>query len=101
MMSDAWAPHRGRIEAAGFTFAYGDLDMCCAMSDWGADTALPDGLVWRELEPALIEDFLRVYRAGFVDLPGVYFADEAEQRRVLATRRGAVRVLTQGTRVLA
>jgi len=27
MISDPWVPHRPRIEAAGFSFAYGDLDM--------------------------------------------------------------------------
>jgi ribosomal protein S18 acetylase RimI-like enzyme len=48
-----------------------------------------------------MDEFLRLYRAAFADLAGVYFADEAEQRRVLATRPGAVRVLTEGPRVLA
>jgi GNAT superfamily N-acetyltransferase len=62
---------------------------------------LPDGLAWRDLDATLIEEFLRVYRAAFADLPGVYFADEAEQRRVLAVGRGAVRVLCDGGRILA
>lgn len=101
MINDHWAPHRERIEAAGFSFAYGDLDMLCARPDWGQDLPLPDGLVWRDLDSPRIDDFLRVYRAAFADLPGVYFPDETEQRRVIATRRGAVRVLCDGARVLA
>ena len=101
MIGNPWAPHRRVLEAAGFALAYGDLDMRCAVTDWGRDAPLPDGLGWRDLEPALVDDFLRVYRAAFVYLPGVYFPDEAEQRRVLATRRGAVRVLSDGARVLA
>jgi GNAT superfamily N-acetyltransferase len=101
MITPEWAPHRRGIEHAGFTYAYGDLDMRCAVPDWGQDMAVPDGLGWRDLDAPLIEEFLRVYRAGFADLPGVYFADEAEQRRVLAFGRGAVRVLCDGSRILA
>jgi ribosomal protein S18 acetylase RimI-like enzyme len=101
MLNDHWAPHRARLEAAGFSFAYGDLDMRCPTTDWGQDVPLPDGLAWRDLETALIADFLRVYRAAFEGLPGVYFPDELEQRRVIAANRGAVRVLTNGARVLA
>lgn len=101
MMTPEWAPHRRRIEAAGFAYAYGDLDMHCAAADWGRDIALPEGLAWSDLAPALTDDFLRVYRAAFSGLPGVYFPDEAEQRRVLAAARGAVRVLSGGGRVLA
>jgi ribosomal protein S18 acetylase RimI-like enzyme len=101
MITDEWAPHRRGIEGGGFAHAYGDFDMLCAAPDWGQDLAMPDGLEWRDLEPALIDDFLRVYRAAFADLPGVYFADEAEQRRVLTVGRGAVRVLCDGNRVLA
>ncbi|MDQ7246910.1 GNAT family N-acetyltransferase [Dongia sedimenti] len=101
MISEEWAPHRRSIERAGFAYAYGDLDMLCAAPDWGQDVALPDGLAWRDLEPGLVDDFLRVYRAAFAGLPGVYFPDEAEQRRVLAVGRGAIRVLCGGDRVLA
>jgi ribosomal protein S18 acetylase RimI-like enzyme len=101
MMTDEWAPHRRSIEHRGFAYAYGDLDMLCAAPDWGQDLALPDRLEWRDLDAPLIDDFLRAYRAAFAGLPGVYFPDEAEQRRVIATARGAVRVLTDGRRVLA
>jgi hypothetical protein len=101
MITPEWAPHRRGIENAGFTYAYGDLDMNCESPDWGQDMPLPEGLGWRDLDTALIEEFLRVYRAAFADLPGVYFADEAEQRRVLTVGRGAVRVLCAGGRVLA
>lgn len=101
MVSDLWASHRARIERQGFSFAYRDLDMCCMVPDWGQDMALPDGLAWRDLEPALIDDFLRVYKAAFDNQSGVYFPDEAEQRRVIAAARGAVRVLTDGARVVA
>jgi ribosomal protein S18 acetylase RimI-like enzyme len=101
MITPEWAPHRRAIENAGFVFAYGDLDMLCAAPDWGQDVAVPGGLAWRNLDAGLIEGFLRVYRAAFADLPGVYFADEAEQRRVLAVGRGAIRVLCHGSRVLA
>jgi GNAT superfamily N-acetyltransferase len=101
MITPEWAPHRRGIENAGFTYAYGDLDMLCDAPDWGQDMSVSDGLVWRDLDTALIEQFLRVYRAAFADLPGVYFADEAEQRRVLAVGRGAVRVLCDGGRILA
>jgi ribosomal protein S18 acetylase RimI-like enzyme len=101
MISDLWAPHRARIEQQGFAYAYGDLDMLCKAPDWGQDVAVPSGLAWRDLEPSLIDEFLRVYRAAFADLPGVYFADEAEQRRVLTIGRGAVRLLCDGRRILA
>jgi ribosomal protein S18 acetylase RimI-like enzyme len=101
MVTDEWAPHRRSIESGGFTYAYGDLDMLCAAPDWGQDMAVPEGLAWHDIEPTLIDDFLRVYRGAFADLPGVYFPDEAEQRRVLAVRRGAIRVLCDGRRVLA
>jgi ribosomal protein S18 acetylase RimI-like enzyme len=101
MMTDPWAPHRRSIESTGFAFAYGDLDMLCATADWGQDMAVPSGLTWHDLDAAWIDDFLRVYRAAFADLPGVYFADEAEQRRVLTVGRGAVRVLCDGGRILA
>jgi len=101
MITPEWAPHRAGIENAGFTHAYGDLDMLCAAPDWGHDVPVPAGLAWRDLDMALIEEFLRVYRAAFADLPGVYFADEAEQRRVLTVGRGAVRVLCDDGRILA
>lgn len=101
MITDEWAPHRRSIEGSGFAYAYGDLDMLCAAPDWGQDMAVPEGLAWHDLDPALIDGFLRVYRAAFADLPGVYFADEAEQRRMLAVGRGAVRVLCDRRRVLA
>jgi len=101
MVTSEWAPHRRSIENAGFAYAYGDLDMCCATPDWGQDLPLPDSMVWCDLDDALIEEFLRVYRAAFADLPGVYFADEAEQRRVLTVGRGAVRVLRVGSRIFA
>jgi ribosomal protein S18 acetylase RimI-like enzyme len=101
MITPEWAPHRRSIENAGFVFAYGDLDMLCAVPDWGEDVAVPDGLAWRDLVSASIDEFLRVYRAAFADLPGVYFADEAEQRRVLTVGRGAIRVLGDGNRILA
>ena len=101
MITDLWAPHRKHLEAAGFHFAYSDLDMLCTAPDWGQDVVLPERLAWHTLDTPLIDDFLRIYRAAFADLPGVYFADEAEQRRVLATRRGAVRILSGGPRVLA
>ena len=101
MITDEWAPHRRSIEHAGFAYAYSDLDMRCDASDWGADVALSQALAWRDIEPALIDDFLRVYRAAFAGLPGVYFPDEAEQRRVIAVGRGAIRVLCAGNRVLA
>ena len=101
MITPEWAPHRRSIENAGFAYAYGDLDMLCAMPDWGEDLPLPDGLFWHDLDATRIEEFLRVYRAAFADLPGVYFADEAEQRRVLTFSRGAVRVLGDGNRIFA
>jgi GNAT superfamily N-acetyltransferase len=101
MITPEWAPHRRDIEHAGFGYAYGDLDMLCAAPDWGQDVPVPEALAWRDLDTALIEEFLRVYRAAFADLPGVYFADEAEQRRVLTFGRGAVRVLCDGSRILA
>jgi GNAT superfamily N-acetyltransferase len=101
MVTPEWAPYRPGIENAGFAFAYGDLDMLCSAPDWGQDVAVPDGLAWRDLEPPLIEEFLRIYRAAFADLAGVYFADEAEQRRVLTVGRGAIRVLSDGSRILA
>jgi GNAT superfamily N-acetyltransferase len=101
MITPEWAPHRRDIEHAGFSYAYGDLDMLCAAPDWGQDVPVPEALAWRDLDAALIEEFLRVYRAAFADLPGVYFADEAEQRRVLTFGRGAVRVLCDGSRILA
>lgn len=101
MISPEWAPHRRGIENAGFAYAYGDLDMLCATPDWGQDMALPEGLTWSEMEPALVDEFLRVYRAAFDGMPGVYFPDEAEQRRVIAVGRGAVRVLCDGDRILA
>ncbi|GAB2176052.1 GNAT family N-acetyltransferase [Dongia sp. agr-C8] len=101
MITPEWAPHRRGIENAGFAYAYGDLDMLCAAADWGQDMALPEGLGWRDLEAGLVDEFLRVYRAAFDGMPGVYFPDEAEQRRVIAVGRGAVRVLCQGGRILA
>jgi ribosomal protein S18 acetylase RimI-like enzyme len=101
MINDLLAPHRPRIERQGFTFAYRDLDMLCATPDWGQDLPVPQDLAWCDLSSALIDDFLRVYRAAFIDLPGVYLADDAEQHRVLAAARGAVRVLSDGERVLA
>jgi GNAT superfamily N-acetyltransferase len=101
MITPEWAPHRRGIENAGFTYAYGDLDLLCAAPDWGHDVPVPEGLSWRDLDAPLIEEFLRVYRAAFADLPGVYFADEAEQRRVLTCGRGAVRVLCEGKRIRA
>jgi GNAT superfamily N-acetyltransferase len=101
MITPEWAAHRRGIDNAGFTYAYGDLDMRCELPDWGQDMPLPDGLAWRDLDATLIEEFLRVYRAAFADLPGVYFADEAEQRRVLIVARGAVRVLCDGARIVA
>jgi GNAT superfamily N-acetyltransferase len=101
MITPEWAPHRRGIEHAGFSYGYGDLDMLCAAPDWGQDVPVPDGLAWRDLDAALIEEFLRVYRAAFADLPGVYFADEAEQRRILTFGRGAIRVLCDGSRILA
>jgi ribosomal protein S18 acetylase RimI-like enzyme len=101
MIHDLWAPHRAAIERQGFVFAYGDLDMLCATPDWGQDLPLPEELGWSDLSSDLIDEFLRVYRAAFTELPGVYLADEAEQRRVLAAGRGAVRVLSDGARVLA
>jgi ribosomal protein S18 acetylase RimI-like enzyme len=101
MITDLWAPHRAAIERQGFAYAYGDLDMLCEAPDWGEDVVVPAGLAWRNLESALIDEFLRVYRAAFAALPGVYFADEAEQRRVLTVGRGAVRLLCDGSRILA
>jgi ribosomal protein S18 acetylase RimI-like enzyme len=101
MITDEWAPHRRSIKRGGFAYAYGDLDMLCAAPDWGHDVPLPKGLAWHDLDPALIDGFLRVYRTAFADLPGVYFPDEAEQRRMLAVGRGAVRVLCDGGSVLA
>jgi GNAT superfamily N-acetyltransferase len=101
MITPEWGPHRRGIESAGFSYAYGDLDMLCAAPDWGQDVAVPEALAWRDLDAPLIEEFLRVYRAAFADLPGVYFADEAEQRRVLTFGRGAIRVLSDGSRIMA
>ena len=101
MISEEWAPHRRSIERAGFSYAYGDLDMLCAVPNWGQDVALPEDLAWRDLEPGLVDDFLRIYRAAFAGLPGVYFPDEAEQRRVLTVGRGVIRVLCGDDRVLA
>ena len=101
MVTQEWTPHRKNIEDSGFAYAYGDLDMLCAAPDWGQNLAVPEGLAWRDLDSGLMDEFLRVYRAAFADLPGVYFADEAEQRRVLTVGRGAVRVLCEGSRILA
>lgn len=101
MISEEWAPHRRSIERAGFSYAYGDLDMLCAVPNWGQDVALPEDLAWRDIEPGLVDDFLRIYRAAFAGLPGVYFPDEAEQRRVLTVGRGVIRVLCGDDRVLA
>lgn len=101
MITPEWEPHRRSIENAGFAYAYGDLDMLCAVADWGQDLRVPDGLAWKDLAPERIEEFLRVYRAAFDGLPGVYLADDAEQRRVLTVARGAIRVLCDGNRILA
>ncbi|WP_395016412.1 GNAT family N-acetyltransferase [Dongia sp.] len=101
MITPEWAPHRRSIENAGFAYAYGDLDMHCPEPDWGQDLALPKLLQWRDIVPRLVDDFLRTYRAAFAGLPGVYFPDESEQRRVIAVGRGAIRVLCDGGRVLA
>jgi ribosomal protein S18 acetylase RimI-like enzyme len=101
MITPEWAPHRRGIERAGFAYAHGDLDMLCAAPDWGRDMAFPGGLAWRDLAPDLIDDFLRTYRAAFAGLPGVYFPDEGEQRRVITVARGTIRVLCAGRRVVA
>jgi ribosomal protein S18 acetylase RimI-like enzyme len=101
MITPEWAPHRRSIENAGFAYAYGDLDMHCAAADWGQDLALPAGFAWRDLDAGCMDAFLRLYRAAFAGMPGVYFPDEAEQRRVLAIGRGAVRVLCEGDRIRA
>jgi ribosomal protein S18 acetylase RimI-like enzyme len=101
MMTPEWAPHRRSIENAGFAYAYGDLDMVCSAPDWGQDLAVPDGMQWRDIAPKLVDAFLHTYRAAFAGLPGVYFPDETEQRRVIAVGRGAIRVLCERGRVLA
>jgi ribosomal protein S18 acetylase RimI-like enzyme len=101
MLGLEWLPHRARIEVLGLGFAYQDFDLRCDPAEWGADMPLPDGLRWSDLDPARLDDFMRVYRAAFAAQPGVYFPDEAEQRRNLFAAGSTVRVLTDGASVAA
>jgi ribosomal protein S18 acetylase RimI-like enzyme len=101
MLGSHWAAHRAAIERFGFTLCYRDLDMRCERPDWGADTPLPGGLAWSDLGRAWIDPYLEMQRAAFATLPGVYFPDPAEQRRVLIAGASRVRKLSDGKRILA
>jgi len=101
MLGPHWAPHRVVIERLGFTLSYRDLDMRCEQPDWGADAALPEGAEWSDLGRAWIDPYLEMQRAAFTGLPGVYFPDPAEQRRVLLSGTSRVRKLSDGKRILA
>src|SRR5882724_11421567 len=65
MLGLHWAPHRVAIERLGFALSYRDLDMRCQHPDWGADTPLPDGLVWSDLGRDWIDLYLEMQRAAF------------------------------------
>jgi len=101
MLGSHWVPHRAAIERLGFVLSYRDLDMRCEHLDWGADTPLPGGLAWSDLGGAWIDPYLEMQRAAFAALPGVYFPDPAEQRRVLIAGASRVRKLSDGKRILA
>jgi ribosomal protein S18 acetylase RimI-like enzyme len=96
-----WAEHRGAIERLGFALAYRDLDMRCERPDWGEDARLPGGAAWSDLGRGWIDAYLEMQRAAFAGLPGVYFPDPAEQRRVLIAGASRVRKLSDGKRILA
>jgi ribosomal protein S18 acetylase RimI-like enzyme len=96
-----WRPHRALVEGLGFVLSYRDLDMRCERPDWGDDTPLPAGLGWSDLGHDWIDRYLEMQRAAFAALPGVYFPDPAEQRRVLIAGTSRVRKLSDGTRILA
>jgi ribosomal protein S18 acetylase RimI-like enzyme len=101
MLGAHWAPHRAAIEGLGFTLSYRDLDMRCERPDWGSDAPLPVGAEWSDLGRAWIDAYLDMQRAAFAGLPGVYFPDPAEQRRVLLGGTSRVRKLSDGKRILA
>ena len=96
-----WAPHRPLLEAMVMRLAYCDLSMRCGDVAWGPDADLPEGLAWRDLAPDRIDDYLRLQEAAFAGIDGIYAPELAEQRRVLAAGKVAVRVLTDGARILA
>ncbi|HVZ02493.1 MAG TPA: GNAT family N-acetyltransferase [Dongiaceae bacterium] len=101
MLGRHWAPHRAIVERLGFALCYRDLDMRCEHPDWGADAPLPAGLEWSDLGRAWIDPYLEMQRAAFDALPGVYFPDPVEQRRVLIAGTSRVRKLSDGKRILA
>jgi ribosomal protein S18 acetylase RimI-like enzyme len=101
MVGRHWTPHRETIDRLGFRLAYRDLDMRCERPDWGADAPLPPGVAWSDLGRAWIDAYLEMQRAAFAALPGVYFPDPAEQRRVLLAGASRVRKLSDGRRILA
>ncbi len=101
MLGPHWAPHRAAVERLGFALSYRDLDMRCEHPDWGADAPLPAGVAWSDLGRAWIDPYLEMQRAAFATLPGVYFPDPAEQRRVLLGGASRVRKLSDGKRILA
>jgi|SRR5581483_774218 len=96
-----WAPHRAAVERLGFALSYRDLDMRCAHPDWGGDVPLPAGLAWSDLGRAWFDAYLEMQRAAFAALPGVYFPDPAEQRRVLSVGTSRIRKLSDGKRIFA
>jgi ribosomal protein S18 acetylase RimI-like enzyme len=101
MLGPHWAPHRAAIERLGFALAYRDLDMRCERPDWGADAPMPAGSEWSDLGRNWIDLYLEMQHAAFGALPGVYFPDPAEQRRVLQSGASRVRKLSDGKRILA
>ena len=102
LMIDAlWVPHRGLMEAMGVALAYRDLDMRCDDTDWGADKALPDGLVWQDLTPDRTDAYLGLHKTAFTRILGVYFPDISEQRRVLAMGSARVRLLMEEDHIRA
>ena len=96
-----WAPHRPQLEAMEMRLAYCDLSMRCSDVAWGPDAEVPPGLVWCDLTPGRIDDYLRLQKAAFAGIDGIYAPELQEQRRVLETGKVAVRILSDGTRILA
>ena len=96
-----WAQHRPLQEAMGMRLAYCDLSMRSSDGAWGPDAELPERCAWHDLTPDRIDDYLRLQKAAFAGTDGIYAPEPAEQRRVLTTGKVAVRILSDGTRILA
>lgn len=100
-LNEIWAPHGGLAGELGYCRAYADLDMVCHDPNWGAAAKLPAGWAWHEVQPAWVDEYIRVLGAAFAGIAGTFLPSPAEIRRNLADSAIRARALVADGRAVA